>query len=95
MRAMKQAERPGLRRWTRHEYERLIDHGFLDEDDTIELRSAGQWESGLRDWTRRPRRRWNKSWRPRACLSPGHVVEFRPPFAGNSVGDSGRHRTVL
>jgi len=26
-----------LRRWTRHEYERLIDHGFLDEDDPIEL----------------------------------------------------------
>ena len=34
---MKQAERPGLHRWTRHEYERLIDHGFLDEDDPIEL----------------------------------------------------------
>jgi len=34
---MKQAERPGLRRWTRREYERLIDHGFLDEDDPIEL----------------------------------------------------------
>jgi Uma2 family endonuclease len=34
---MKQAERPVLRRWTRHEYERLIDHGFLDEDDPIEL----------------------------------------------------------
>ena len=34
---MKQAERPGLRRWTRHEYARLIDHGFLDEDDPIEL----------------------------------------------------------
>jgi len=34
---MKQAERPGLRRWTRYEYERLIDHGFLDEDDPIEL----------------------------------------------------------
>jgi hypothetical protein len=32
---MQQAER--LRRWTRHEYERLIDHGFLDEDDPIEL----------------------------------------------------------
>jgi Uma2 family endonuclease len=26
-----------LRRWTRGEYERLIDHGFLDEDDPIEL----------------------------------------------------------
>jgi Uma2 family endonuclease len=26
-----------LRRWTRHEYERLIDHGFLDEDEPIEL----------------------------------------------------------
>src|SRR5207249_6477820 len=26
-----------LRRWTRHEYARLIDHGFLDEDDPIEL----------------------------------------------------------
>src|SRR2546428_7976529 len=34
---MKQAERPVLHRWTRHEYERLIDHGFLDEDDPIEL----------------------------------------------------------
>jgi Uma2 family endonuclease len=34
---MKQAERAGLRRWTRREYERLIDHGFLDEDDPIEL----------------------------------------------------------
>ncbi len=34
---MKQAERLVLRRWTRHEYERLIDHGFLDEDDPIEL----------------------------------------------------------
>jgi Uma2 family endonuclease len=26
-----------LRRWTRSEYERLIDHGFLDEHDPIEL----------------------------------------------------------
>jgi len=26
-----------LHRWTRREYERLIDHGFLDEDDPIEL----------------------------------------------------------
>jgi Uma2 family endonuclease len=34
---MKYAERPTLRRWTRHEYERLIDHGFFDEDDPIEL----------------------------------------------------------
>ncbi len=34
---MKQAQRPVLRRWTRHEYERLIDHGFVDEDDPIEL----------------------------------------------------------
>jgi Uma2 family endonuclease len=25
------------RRWTRHEYARLIDHGFLDEDAPIEL----------------------------------------------------------
>ena len=37
MTAMRQAEGPSLRRWTRHEYERLIDHGFLDEDDPIEL----------------------------------------------------------
>ena len=37
MTGMRQAERPGLRRWTRGEYERLIDHGFLDEDDPIEL----------------------------------------------------------
>src|SRR5213593_4809137 len=34
---MKHAERPALRRWTRREYERLIDHGFLDEDEPIEL----------------------------------------------------------
>ena len=34
---MSHAERPVLHRWTRHEYERLIDHGFLDEDDPIEL----------------------------------------------------------
>ena len=34
---MKQAERPGLHRWSRHEYERLIDHGFLEEDEPIEL----------------------------------------------------------
>jgi len=34
---MTQAERPALHRWTRHEYEQLIDHGFLDEDDPIEL----------------------------------------------------------
>ena len=34
---MKHAARPVPRRWTRHEYERLIDHGFLDEDDQIEL----------------------------------------------------------
>ena len=25
---MKQADRTVLHRWTRHEYERLIDHGF-------------------------------------------------------------------
>ena len=31
------AERPVLHRWTCHEYQRLIDHGFLDEDDPIEL----------------------------------------------------------
>jgi Uma2 family endonuclease len=34
---MKPAERPGLHRWTRHEYARLLDHGFLGEDDPIEL----------------------------------------------------------
>ena len=34
---MKQAERAVQRRWTRHEYERLIDHGLLEEDDPIEL----------------------------------------------------------
>jgi len=37
LRPMKQAERPVLRRWTRREYGRLIDHGFFDEDDPIEL----------------------------------------------------------
>ena len=34
---MKHAVRPGLHRWTRLEYERLIDHDFLREDDPIEL----------------------------------------------------------
>ena len=34
---MKRAAPPGLHRFTRHEYERLLDHGFLDEDDPIEL----------------------------------------------------------
>jgi Uma2 family endonuclease len=34
---MTRAERGVLHRWTRREYERLIDHGFLDEDDPIEL----------------------------------------------------------
>ena len=34
---MKQTERPGLHRWSRHEYGRLIDQGFFDEDDPIEL----------------------------------------------------------
>jgi hypothetical protein len=32
-----QDEQSGLRRWTRREYARLIDHGFLDEDDPVEL----------------------------------------------------------
>ncbi len=31
------AERPVLHRWTRHEYARLIDESFLDEDEPIEL----------------------------------------------------------
>ena len=34
---MKIARQPGLHRFTRLEYDRLIDHGFLDEDDPIEL----------------------------------------------------------
>ena len=34
---MKQTERPGLHRWSRHEYGQMIDHGLLDEDDPIEL----------------------------------------------------------
>jgi Uma2 family endonuclease len=34
---MKYTQQPVLHRWTRHEYGRLIDHGFLDEDDPIEL----------------------------------------------------------
>ena len=34
---MTRAEPPVLHRWTRLEYGRLIDHGFLDEDDPIEL----------------------------------------------------------
>ena len=40
---MKYAERPVLYRWSRHEYARLIDHGFLDEDDPIELRDGLRW----------------------------------------------------
>jgi len=28
---------PGQHRWTRHEYGRLIDHGFLGKDGPIEL----------------------------------------------------------
>jgi Uma2 family endonuclease len=34
---MKHASAPGLHRFTRHEYGRLIDHGVLHEDDPIEL----------------------------------------------------------
>jgi len=34
---MKQVERPRLRRWSRGEYARLIDHGILDEVDPVEL----------------------------------------------------------
>jgi Uma2 family endonuclease len=34
---MKHAPQSGQRRWTRYEYGRLIDNGFLDEDDPIEL----------------------------------------------------------
>lgn len=34
---MKHAERPGLRRWSRHEYEQLIEHGVVDEDEPVEL----------------------------------------------------------
>src|SRR3990172_7752026 len=37
MRVMTHAQRSALHRWTRHEYDRLIDHGFLDEDDPMEL----------------------------------------------------------
>ena|SRR5262245_12150726 len=34
---MRQAQQPGFFRWTRREYERLLDQGILDEDDPIEL----------------------------------------------------------
>ena len=34
---MEQTTRPGLHRWSRHQYARLIDHGFLEEDDPVEL----------------------------------------------------------
>jgi len=34
---MMRARQPGLHRFTRREYARLTDHGFLDEDDPIEL----------------------------------------------------------
>jgi Uma2 family endonuclease len=30
-------KQPGLHRWSRREYARLIDHGLLDEDDPVEL----------------------------------------------------------
>src|SRR6266566_5110868 len=46
---MKQAERPTLHRWTRREYARLIDHGFLDEDDPIELLDARTLERAFGD----------------------------------------------
>ena len=34
---MKHAEPPRQHRWSREQYERLIDHGILDEDDPVEL----------------------------------------------------------
>ena len=34
---MTRVERSFLHRFSRHEYGRLLDHGFLDEDDPIEL----------------------------------------------------------
>ena len=34
---MRYVERPRLHRWNRDQYQRLIDHGILDEDDPIEL----------------------------------------------------------
>src|SRR5881296_2716588 len=34
---MKRGELSALHRWSRHEYGQMIDHGFLDEDDPIEL----------------------------------------------------------
>jgi Uma2 family endonuclease len=34
---MKQADGLGLHRWSRQKYERLIDHGFFDDDEPIEL----------------------------------------------------------
>ena len=34
---MKDTARLDLRRWSRHEYALLLDHGFLDEDDPVEL----------------------------------------------------------
>src|SRR5947207_4255996 len=34
---MKPLEGPVLYRWSRQDYGRLIDHGFLDEDDPVEL----------------------------------------------------------
>lgn len=34
---MRHAVRPVLYRWTRRQYDRLIDHGLLDEDEPIEL----------------------------------------------------------
>ena len=34
---MRNASQPLLYRWSRHQYERLIDHGVLGEDDPIEL----------------------------------------------------------
>ena len=34
---MKRGELSALHRWSRHEYGQMIEHGFLDEDDPIEL----------------------------------------------------------
>jgi Uma2 family endonuclease len=34
---MEHVARPAMYRWTRRQYERMVDHGVLDEDDPIEL----------------------------------------------------------
>src|SRR5215467_9489884 len=62
---MKQEEWPRLRRWSRGEYARLIDHGILDEDDPVELLDGLLLVKGPQDSPTglpcfSPRKRWSE-----------------------------------